>query len=649
MNEGLKVLKRDNKKVEFNGEKIAIAIKKSFDSREEFIEKYTDEDVNKVYISVLDDIYDNYFEKPYIKVEEIQDIIEKQLLKLEYNDVYESFSNYRDKRSESRKMFLSEPKQHKLLKAIEKLTLKQDWIKKDNENQIDVIFNYGKIISEEFANAYFINNKFTSLHESGQIYINDIEYVPMGLVESFVIPFNKLLEKGFNIGNKSYKSPTDIASCMSVIPLIIRKTLEDISGDIGLSNFDYNLSPFVLKTFKEEFKQKLLEFLDVGGFSSFVDFDSITKEINKIESIIFDKSNLYKYSKDVDQIKQLFDKAYYHAVESTKKITYNSIYNFLHDSCFKVGNRFRNITIDLGIDTSVEGRIVTESYIMSLDKDVSIKTVFKLKNNINYSKKSPNYDLFEMSLKSEHNINYAYLDVLLNKQDKDVFYFEDGTRIFENINSEDFNPVGRGMLSKTYINLSRIAIKNKNQGETIDDFMLDLERVFDLVKEQLLERFDIQSNKKSSEFPFLIGENLYMDSKGLKPFEKVKKSIRNGNLGIGIVGLNECVKELDIDETKLLSFFETKIKTIKEETKLNFVIIGPNKDVSKRFIDLDRTIYGDIINVTDKEYYDLNYNYNNILKIFDGGYSKILELNSIEDFKKIDIEDYMYMNIKKEV
>lgn len=647
MNEGLKVLKRDNKKVEFNGEKIAIAIKKSFDSREEFIEKYTDEDVNKVYTSVLDDIYDNYFEKPYIKVEEIQDIIEKQLLKLKYSEVYESFSNYRDKRSESRKIFLSEPKQHKLLKAIEKLTLKQDWAKKDSETQIEVIFNYGKIISEEFANAYFINNKFTSLHESGQIYINDIEYVPMGLVESLVVPFDKLLEKGFNIENKNYKVPTDIMSCMSIMPLIIRKTLEDVSGGIGLSNFDYNIAPFILKTFKEELKQKIFEFLDLSGFSNFVDFDSIAREINKIESINFDKENLYKFSKDVEQIKQLFDEACYHSLDSTKKISYNSIYNFLHNSCFKVGNRFRKVTVDLGMDTSIEGRIVTESYIMSLDKDVSINTVFKLKNDINYDKKSPNYDLFNMSLKTDYNMNYSCLDTKFNK--KEVFYFEDGIRIFENINSEESDSISRGLLSRTYINLSRIAIKNKNQKETIDDFISDLDKIFDLVKEQLLERFDVQSSKKSSEFPFLIGENLYMDSKGLKPLEKIKKSIRNGNLGIGVIGLNECIKEIGIEEDKLLSFLKMKIQRIKEDTKLNFVLIGPNIDISKKFIDLDRTIYGDIKGFTDKEYYDVNYNCKNTFKIFDGGCFKKTKINSMEDFKKIDIENYGFISIEKEV
>ncbi len=656
MNEGLKVLKRDNKKVEFNGEKIAIAIKKSFDSREDFIDKYTDEDINKVYRTVLNDIFDNYFEKAYIKVEEIQDIIEKQLLKLEYNDVYESFSNYRDKRTESRKMFLSEPKQHKLLKAIERITLKQDWIRKNNESQTDVMFNFGKTISEEFASAYFINNNFYSLHESGQIFINDLEYIPMGSIESCIIPFYKLLEKGFSIGDKIYKPANDIMSCFSLLPLIIRKSLEDMSGDVGILDFDSFLSIYVLKTFQEEFKQKIFDFLELGGFSGFIDYDSISKEINKQESIEFDISNLYKFSKNSEQIIILFNKAYNKSIISTKKIVLRELNNFLHTSYFKVGNRFRNITINLGTDISIEGRMIIEAYILSMDKDIPFKTVFKLKEGVNFNSLDPNYDLFLLSIEKLNDnmkMGYSFLDNNFNnRENEDVFYFEDGIRILDNINEEGITPMGRGVISRTYINLSRTSIKNKKEEETIQSFYKDLNHIFDLTKEQMLERFEIECNKRSNEFPFIFGESLYIDSKGIKPLEKIKKSIKNGVLAIGIVGLNECINILKIDEQQLLDFIAKKIKEIRNETKLNFMLIGPNKDVSKKFIDLDRTIYGEIKNITDKDYYDLKFDKKNI---FDGGYFFELNVNDysindivklLKDYKK---KEYGYLVIKKEL
>lgn len=633
MNEGLKVLKRDNKKVDFNGEKIAIAIKKAFDSREEFILKYTDEDVNKVYTTVLEDIHNNYFEESYIKVEEIQDVIEKQLLRLEYNEIYESFSNYRDKRAESRKMFLSEPKQHKLLKAIERLTIKQDSIKSNNETQMEVIFNYGKIISEEFANAYFLNNKFNSLHESGQIYINNLEYLPMGMVESLVIPYDKLLEKGF----KDYNTPTNIESCMSLLLLIIKKTLEDISEDVGLFNLDYNLVPFIVKTFKEELIQKVYEFLDLDGFLNLIDYDAMVREINKIENITFDKEVLYKYSKEVKKINLLLDKAYEYSVISTEKRVFNSIYNFLHNSCFKVGDKHRNITIDLGLDTSYEGRILIKSYLKSLDYTTNVKTIFKLKDNINYNKNALNYDLYLLSL--DKNLNYSY-------DKENIFYFYDGIKIFRNINSDDNSYIGRGILSKTYINLTRIAIKIKNGKGVKESFLLELDEILDMVKEQLLERFDIQSNKRSNEFPFIMGETLYMDSKGLKSLEKVKKALKNGLLAIGIIGLNECSEYLELNKKDIINFIVKKIDKLKKETQLNFVLIGPNEDISKKFINLDRTIYGEINGITNKDCYDLNID-DELIESFDGGFCYKIKNN--KNLESSLSKGYKYISIKKEV
>ncbi len=659
MNDGLKVLKRDNKKVDFNGEKIAIAIKKSFDSREEFIEKYSEEDINKVYMTVLDDIFDNYFEKPYIKVEDIQDIIEKQLLRLEYQDVYESFSNYRDKRTESRRMFLSEPKQHKLLKAIEKITLKQDWVKKTKETKMDTMFNYGKTISEEIANAYFIDSKFNGLNESGQIYINDLEYVPMGTIESFVIPFNKVLEKGFYLDEIEYKQSYDVSSSLSFMSLIIRKSLEDISGNLGLPNFDNYLSPFVTNTFKDEFKNKILDFLDLSGFSNFLDFDSISKEINKIESMNFDMDLLYKYSKDVEQIKSILDKAYSKAVSSTKEIVYKNIYNFLHTSNYKIGNKKRIITVNIGTDTSLEGKIITQSYLNSIDKNICYDTVFKIKDGINAAEKDPNFDLLDLAISKIYegnNISFSFLNSTFNNsKQEDVFYFKDGTRILENINQDFVDPVGRGLNSKTYLNLTRIAIKNVKQEETKEDFLKDLSTLVDLTIEQLYERFDIQANKKTNEFPFIMGESLYMDSKGFKPLEKVKKSIKNGVYGIALIGLKECSKLINISEKEIYNIILDKLNGYKKEKSINFVLMGPDKNVSKKFLDLDRTIYGDIKNVTHKDFYDIEFSNENYQEIFNGGYFFEIDVGdlSIDEIIKIinkyKTKNYGYISLKKEV
>ncbi len=641
MNEGLKVLKRDNKKVDFNGEKIAIAIKKAFDSREEFIENYTDDDINKVYNFVLEDIYDNYFEKAYIKVEEIQDIIEKILMKLSYQDVYESFSNYRDKRSESRKMFLSEPKQHKLLKAIEKITLKQDIKIKNNETPIEVLLNYGKIISEEFSYAYLINNKYIGYHESGQIYISDVEYYPVGSLDSIVLDFNKLIEK-------NNKCNYDIVSCLEYIKLYLINCSKDQYGNQGLINFDELLKESLLNTFKEEFKIKIYEYLDFNGYIEIIDVDSINRDILKLNTISFDISTYYRYSKKIKQVELIIEKAYENSILSTEKILYKSLFGFLHTYICD-----NNLTISIGLDTSYEGRMITNNYLMSLDDKVKINTSFNLLKGINYDKKDFNYDLFVLAsstLEKGYSISFCKLDFY--EKDYNIFYFGDGTCLIDNVSIS-----GRGLLSKTYFNLARIGIKNSKLGETKDMFFAELEHVLDIVKDQLIERFNFQSEKKASDFRFLIGENIYVDSKGLKHTEKIKKSIKNGFLGIGIIGLSECVKSLNfkISDEEILNHIKDVINIYKKDYNLNFVMIGPNASVSKEFIDIDRAIYGEIKEVTSKDSYDLEFNKNNnnyYQKTFDGGYNIFIELeysneeSIIEFIKESKIG---FIRLKKEV
>lgn len=664
MYEDLKVLKRDNKKVDFNGEKIAVAIKKAFDSREEFIEKYTEDDINKVFQSVLADIFDSYFEKPYIKVEEIQDVIEKILIKLNYKDVYESFSSYREKRAESRKMFLSEPKQHKLLKAIEKITLKQEWSKKNTGCPLDIIYNYGKIISEEFSNAYLLKNNHFGLHESGQIRIDKIEYLSVGTTESCVIDIDKLLQKGLVIDEKTYNTPNDIPSYLEQISLIIKRNAEDQHGNQGINNFDSVLKDVVIQTFKEEFSNKVYDLLDINGFLNLIDFELISKEIFKLDSISTDIKHLYKYSKDVEQIKLIIEKSYVKAIENTNKILYKSLNNFLNNINYKVKDINREVTISIGTDISFEGKMISKNLLLSLEKDSIPRIVFKLKKGINKHKDDPNFDLLELSLKTimrDINIGFANIDFKLNMKkyngsnESEVFYFFDGSRVLENILSEKTSVNGRGFLSRTYINLVRIGIRNKTLENGKESFFEELGNIIEIVSEQLYDRFLIQSEKRGTDFQFLIGENIYMDSKGLKQGEKVKKAIKNGLLGIGIIGLDECVNLFNnsIDQKMILDFVSKKINNCKKEFNLNFVLVGPENDPSSIFVDLDKTIYGEVKDVTDKDQYytyinSANFEY--LQNIFDGGISYKVDVDSEEQIiRLIDNTNFGYLVISKKI
>ena len=207
----LKVLKRDGKKTDFNGEKIAIAIKKGFDRVTN--EAYSEQDVNKVYVEVCSQILKDYKDKPYIKVEETQDLIERFLLELGYADVHDSFAEYRERRSEARSMFSKEF--NKFVKTLEKLSLKdskEEDSKRDNANvdgdtAMGTMLQYGSTVSKEFAKAYFMKAKYAEAHESGQIHIHDMDLLPMGTTTSCQIDLFEIFKEGFSTGHGHLRDP----------------------------------------------------------------------------------------------------------------------------------------------------------------------------------------------------------------------------------------------------------------------------------------------------------------------------------------------------------------------------------------------------------------------------------------------------------
>ena len=187
----LLVVKRDGKKVEFNGQKVALAIKKGFDSvisEDEETRKYSEKDIQKVYQGVLKRINKEYKEEEKIKIETIQDMIEDELQKKGYEDVYTSFSEYRERRAQSRQLFVDEKKMHKFLKTIESLGLKsahEEDAKRENANvdgdtAMGTMLQYGSTVSREFAKSYLMKKKFAEAHDNGDIHIHDMDFIPMG-------------------------------------------------------------------------------------------------------------------------------------------------------------------------------------------------------------------------------------------------------------------------------------------------------------------------------------------------------------------------------------------------------------------------------------------------------------------------------------
>ena len=651
--ETLKVIKRNGKKVDFDGTKIALAIKKGFDSikdPETDEVKYNEKDIHRVYHAVISRIEKTYGENDKINIEDIQDLIEEELHKKHFDDVAKSFSEYRERRNLSREMFFEDKKRHKFLKTLEGLGLKtahEEDLKRENANidgdtAMGTMLQYGSTISKEFTKAYLMKPKFAEAHDEGDIHIHDMDFMAMGTTTCCQIDLNRLFKGGFSTGHGHLREPNDIMSYSALAAIAIQSNQNDQHGGQSIPAFDYFMAPGVLKTFKKQLKQMIYDYLDFSDFKHFISMDKISKDIDKLTTIEFDINEIFeKYYNESEEVKKIFSMAYQKAYEKTDRITYQAMEAFIHNlntMHSRAGAQVPFSSVNFGTDHSPEGRMVIKNYLLSLDAGLGHGetpifpvSIFKVKEGINYNPEDPNYDLFKLSCKvSAKRLfpNFSFLDSTFNKQyykegdyTSEVAYMGCRTRVMGDVtdHNKEVTP-GRGNLSFTSINLPRLGIKHgiclkEREQADLKGFYEDLENMMDLVKDQLLERFEIQCNKRCYNFPFLLGEGVWTDGEKLKPTDRLRKVLKHGTLTFGFIGLAECLKALigkhhgeDEEARKLgleiITFMRKKADEYSEKYNLNFSLIAtPAEGLSGRFVNIDKAIYGKIKGVTDREYY----------------------------------------------
>jgi anaerobic ribonucleoside-triphosphate reductase len=621
------VIKRDGKRVKFDSTKIAVAIKKGFDAVDS---EYTLNDINKVFHDVIDVIKYGKFDK--IKIEQIQDIIEEIMNQNGYMDIAKAYAEYREKRAQSRELFFDEKKKHKFLKALENIGLDS---KNGTAGEYDFdsinnrLIEYGEIVSEKFATAYIMKKKFSELHENGDIYIKNIKYYPFGTTENCQINLEKLFQNGFSTKRCSMRAPQSVVSYSMLALVAITNNQRDQFGEQSIPAFDYYMAPGVLKTFKKEFKQTIYDILDYTDFDKFIALNGIEREIEKITSIDFDISIFYKFTRESEQLKRMFRIVYEKAMKKTNKQVYQSMEGFVHDLNSICSECLT--TINIGTDTSAEGRIISYNLLRTISEGlgenrraISPKVVFKVKKGINLDKNDINYDLFLQAcevVKVADNISFSFLDSDINTENykigdfnTEVAYFENGTRIIDNFVDDDRRiSSGRGVIASTVLNLPRIALKCDG---SFENFMDELEKKLDIVKDQLIESYEIQSNKKVKSFPFLMKEHVWIDSERFEDENmKIKKALKHGLLQISFTGLNEALivlngkshaesiksQELGME---IVRFIANKSNEYVNKYNLNFVVSGnENDEISQSFVEIDRVLFGKIKNVTDKDRY----------------------------------------------
>ena len=637
------VIKRDGKKTKFEEEKIAIAIKKGFDSVED--SKYTENDITKVYESVVKDITKKYSDKKSIKIEDIQDLIEEKLKKYEYMDVYDNFSAYRKLRNKSRDLF--KEKEHKFLKSIESLGMedaknvdaKRENANVDGDTAMGTMLQFGSTLTKEFAKSYLMKQRFAEAHDKGAIHIHDMDFMPMGTTTCCQIDLNELFKDGFSTGHGHLRTPNSIMSYAALAAIAIQSNQNDQHGGQSIPAFDYYMAPGVIKTYKKSLKQEIYDYLELEGFLSFIKFNKIEKEIDKINTIDYDISNLDIFAKEEERVLKIFRLANKKALKKTDRMTYQAMESFIHNlntMHSRAGAQVPFSSVNLGTDTSSEGRMVIKNFLLATDAGLGRGetpifpvSIFKVKEGINYNKKDPNYDLFHLACEvSAKRLfpNFSFIDAPFNKKyykegdyKTEVGYMGCRTRVMGNVvdPNKAITP-GRGNLSFTSINLVRLGIKHgilNGSSPDYEGFYKELTEMMDLVKDQLLERFDIQCKRKVYNFPFLLGQGIWIDSKNLKNNDRIKRVLKQGTLSIGFIGLAECLKALigkHHGESKeawdkgyeIIKFMRDRCDYYSEEYKLNFTLLAtPAEGLSGRFTAIDKSIYGKIKGVTDREYY----------------------------------------------
>ena len=703
----LQVVKRNGKKVDFDGSKIALAIKKGFDSvntinDEDGIDmKYSTKDIQKVYQDVLSRVEKEYKDQNKIKIEDIQDLIEESLKKKGYEDVYLHFSEYRERRNQSRQLFSEEKKLHKFLKTIEGLGLKsssEDNNKRENANvdgdtAMGTMLQYGSTISKEFAKTYLMKAKFSEAHDSGAIHIHDMDFLPMGTTTCMQIELDRLFKNGFSTGHGHLREPQDIMSYSALAAIAVQSDQNDQHGGQSIPAFDFYMAPGVLKTFKKQFKQQIYDLLDYEEMLEFINMDKIARDIDKLNSIEINLGDFSSYTKGTEKLENLFSKAYEKALAKTNRTTFQAMEAFVHNlntMHSRAGAQVPFSSINFGTDTSPEGRMVIENFLLATDEGLGKGetpifpvSIFKVKEGVNYDPEDKNYDLFKLACKvSAKRLfpNFSFLDAPFNLEfykpgdyRTEVGYMGCRTRVMSDVTDLDNQTTGgRGNLSFTSINLPRIGIKHgiclkEREKADMKGFYDELTEMMDLVKDQLLERFELQCSKHTYNFPFLIEQGVWANGDKLGPNDRLRRILKHGSLTFGFIGLAETLKALigkhhgESEEAQklgleIIKFMRKRCDEYSKEYNLNFTLIAtPAEGLSGRFVNIDRAIYGKIKGVTDRDYYTNSFHvpvyYNTSIKhklyteapyhnLTNGGHISYIELdgdtcNNVEAFESI--------------
>lgn len=641
-----RIKKRDGREVPFNIEKIASAIFKAAQAV-----GGSDYDTALALACEVAELVEEQSresgEMP--TVEQIQDMVERVLVKHGHARTAKEFILYRAERNKVREMNMA------LMKTYEDLTFQsamENDIKRENANidgdtAMGTMLKYGSEGAKKFYELYVLDQRHAEAHKNGDIHIHDLDFLTL-TTTCCQIDILKLFKDGFSTGHGHLREPNDIMSYSALACIAIQANQNDQHGGQSIPFFDYGMAPGVRKTYRRHYKRNLSKMLDTVGITEKEGVepeklaDDIIAEIKekcglepslgstKEMTAALKKLLTERYGKDAERIAGLVEKYSQSEIERSTHQAMEALIHNLNTMHSRAGAQIPFSSLNYGTDTSPEGRLVMKCLLSATDEGLGHGEtpifpiqIFKVKEGVNYNPQDPNYDLFKLACKvSAKRLfpNFSFLDAPFNAQyykpgdvNTEVAYMGCRTRVMANYYDKTREVVGgRGNLSFTSINLPRIAINAKGN---VDWFFEELERKEMLVIDQLLARFKIQSAKTVKNFPFLMGEGIWLDSDKLSRDDKIGEVLKHGTLTVGFIGLAEALKALigvhhgeSADAQALgleiIGFMRKLTDQATVKYGLNFSLIGtPAEGLSGRFVRIDKKIYGEIPGVTDRNYY----------------------------------------------
>ena len=603
------VVKRDGRIVGFNREKIAAAIRKAMLTTE------AGEDEVLVY-KIVDRI--EFRGKEQSSVEEIQDMVELELMASPRKEVAKSYIAYRDKRSIARKAKTREM-------FLEIVEAKSNDVTRENANMnadtpAGMMMKFASETTKPFVDDYLLSEQTLWAVRNNYLHIHDKDYYPTKSLTCIQHPLDKILEHGFQAGHCESR-PTKRIETASIMACISMETVQnEMHGGQAIPAFDFYLAPYVRRSYIEEVKtiEKLTG----------IDLKHLYEA--EIEDYIYGDLDFLQGD---ERIKQ-------HAINRTINRVHQSMEAFIHNMNTihsRGGNQVVFSSINYGTDTSAEGRCIIRELLQSTYEGVGGGStaifpiqIWKKKRGVSYLPEDRNYDLYQMACKVAARRffpNFVNLDATYNQHEKwreddpkryqyEVATMGCRTRVFENRFGEKTS-IARGNLSFSTINIVRLAIECmdiEDKACRIESFFAKLDELLEITAKQLCDRYDFQKTALAKQFPLLMS-SLWMGCENLKPNDVIGGVINQGTLGIGFIGLAECLialmgkhhgesEEAQALGLRIVTYMRDRANEFSERYQHNFSVLAtPAEGLSGRFTRIDRKKFGEIKGVTDKIYY----------------------------------------------